>query len=486
MSSKLQSVRAGSETSAKLWRTGLLTAFVYLLTLLFYIKGPQSHGRTAKELFAWFLVLSLLFLFWKGYGAVTQSNGVEDLRVMIGFACLFCLICFFIFPFHSTDVFGYINRGWQQVHYGQNPYIYRVGDIPQWQQDPMLWDHWIYNPNPYGFLFSLLCRLLALIGSGHWWLTLLLFKSVNVLAYGLTGWLVYAGARRLGQARPFRTLYLFLWNPLILMHHIANGHNDILAGCLLALSMYLAIVGAGVWIIPVLVAATLLKYGPALLLLPAFIYVWKKHGWKTAFLGCLLGALILVLSCIPYIHEWRQFRLTDIQDNATLIDNSLHSFLIHIYENIVRLIPPLKAFHKLVDTAIKAALRLGLIIFFVVQVWRLLRRDCSTRVLLEKSALIMFVLICVASSKFNAWYLGMILPPALLLEERNWLRRLVVLITCSELFSLTFFKQAYILNYFAMLLVPTWIIYRQVGRERASARGAGRHHQGSEITFSRL
>jgi hypothetical protein len=33
---------------------------------------------------------------------------------------------------------------------------------------------------------------------------------------------------------------------------------------------------------------------------------------------------------------------------------------------------------------------------------------------------------------------------------------------------LTFFKQAYILNYFAMLLLPTWIIYRQVRGERAA------------------
>jgi hypothetical protein len=468
MLSKLQSFLSGSETSTKLLKTGLLTACVYLLTLLFYIKGPLSHGRTAKELFAWFFVLSLLWLFWQGYGVVKRATDAEALRTVVVFACVFSLIAFFIFPFHSTDVFGYINRGWQQVHYGQNPYIYRVGDIPQWQQDQMLWDHWIYNPNPYGFLFSLLCRLLALIGSGHWWLTLLLFKSVNVLAYGFTGWLVYAGARRLGQSRPVMTLYLFLWNPLILMHHIANGHNDILAGCMVALSMYLAITGAGVWIIPVLVAATLLKYGPALLLLPAFIYVWKNHGWKIALTGCLLGALILVLSSIPYIGDWRQFRLTDIQDNATLIDNSLHSFLIHIYENIARLIPPLNAFHGMVDTAIKAALRLGLIIFFVVQVWSMLRKKCSTKVLMEKSALIMFVLICVASSKFNAWYLGMMLPLALLLEERNWLRRLVVLISCSELLSLTFFKQAYILNYFAMLLLPTWIIFRQVRRERAA------------------
>ena len=67
----------------------------------------------------------------------------------------------------------------------------------------------------------------------------------------------------------------------------------------------------------------------------------------------------------------------------------------------------------------------------------------------------------VASSKFNAWYLGMVLPLALFEDVSYWLRRLVVLISGAELFSLTFFKQAYMLNFFAMILVPSWIVFRQ-------------------------
>jgi len=67
----------------------------------------------------------------------------------------------------------------------------------------------------------------------------------------------------------------------------------------------------------------------------------------------------------------------------------------------------------------------------------------------------------VASSKFNAWYLGILLPLALFEEVGYWLRRLVVLISGAELFSLTFFKQAYMLNFFAMILVPSWIVFRQ-------------------------
>ena len=55
----------------------------------------------------------------------------------------------------------------------------------------MIWDHWIYNPNPYGFLFTLLTRVFCAIGNGHWAVTLGLFKGVTALAYGLAAWLIY-------------------------------------------------------------------------------------------------------------------------------------------------------------------------------------------------------------------------------------------------------------------------------------------------------
>jgi hypothetical protein len=471
MSENIDSAQASIR---RLYLIGALAAFVYAITFFFYLKGPQSHVRTAREIFAWFICLSLLFLFWKGYRIVNDSGAISQ-RTVVGFGILFCLLAFFIFPFHSTDVFGYINRGWQQVHYHQNPYVYFTAEIPGWQQDPMLRDHWIYNPNPYGFLFTLLARFFAWVGKGNWWLTLSLFKGVNVLAYAATSWLVWSGAKRMGHAKPLTDLYLFMWNPLILLHHIANGHNDILTGYFVALALYLAVVGAGFWIIPVLVLATLLKYGPAILIPLALIFVIRNYGWKKAILSSLLGGAIFVAASAPYLVDWRQIRLDDIKGNATLIDNSLHSFIIHIFENIARLLPPLAPYHGLVDGLIKNVLRLGLVVFWLFQLITI-PRDFSATVFLKKSLLIMFVLICVASSKFNAWYMGMLLPLALLLDAKYWLRRVVVLITSAELFSLTFFKQAYILNFFAMMLLPSWIVLRQVrreGREEMAPRRSG-------------
>lgn len=467
--------------------TGVLTAAVYLATCLFYVRGFRGYTRTQREVFIWLAVLPLLYLFRRGYRIVRDSGGRVQTSQVVWFAALFCVTCAAVYPFHSTDIFGYINRGWQQVHYHLNPYVHTVAEVPGWREDPMIWDHWIYNPNPYGFLFTLLARALTLLGGGNWALTLGLFKAVNVAAYGFTGWLVWSGAKHLGHERPTLALYSFLWNPLVLLHHIANGHNDILIGCALALAAYLVVTGRDVWVLPTLAAAVMLKYSPVLLVPAALVYVFKKRGWKTAALGCLLAGLVVLAAAAPFLADWRQFRLEDIRDNATLIDNSLHSFIIHLYENAARLFKPLAQFHGAIDWGIKTALRGFFAIFLVVIHLRFLRRSSAGR-LLELWVLVLLVLLCAVSSKFNAWYMGMLLPPALFLPERHWLRRLTLLVTTAQTLSLTFFKQAYILNYFAMILVPALIVFRQVRRkpEHEGGRPASQSEEGGRKVTTTL
>ena len=198
----------------------------------------------------------------------------------------------------------------------------------------------------------------------------------------------------------------------------------------------------------------------------------SRNCRQAAALGCLLAALVVVPAAAPFVADWRQFRLEDIRDNATLIDNSLHSFLIHTYTNLARLFAPLMQFKEAVNAGIKTVLRVGFALFLVLVHLRFLRRSSAGR-LVELWALVMLVLMCVVSSKFNAWYMGMLLPPALFLPERHWLRRLTLLVTTAQTLSLTFFKQAYILNYFAMVLVPAVIVFRQVRKEGVKGEGEG-------------
>src|SRR6185312_6102503 len=108
---------------------------------------------------------------------------------------------------------------------------------------------------------------------------------------------------------------------------------------------------------------TLLKFGPVLLIPPALWFVIKKSGWKTAALSCFVAIGLGALICFPYLRDWQELRLVDMQDNATLIDNSLHSLLIHIFENIARVFSALAPLHSSVNWTIKTVLRGGLLIF---------------------------------------------------------------------------------------------------------------------------
>ncbi|HEY0004911.1 MAG TPA: hypothetical protein VGB17_08875, partial [Pyrinomonadaceae bacterium] len=94
--------RPGHQWTNKFYRIGFATAGVYLLTPILYLKGPQAYTRTGRELLAWFWVLSLLFLFWKGYQALNQSADVLRPKTVICFAAFFCLAAFLTVPFHST------------------------------------------------------------------------------------------------------------------------------------------------------------------------------------------------------------------------------------------------------------------------------------------------------------------------------------------------------------------------------------------------
>jgi hypothetical protein len=209
-----------------------------------------------------------------------------------------------------------------------------------------------------------------------------------------------------------------------------------------------------------LAAAALLKYSPALLIPMAFILVGKNRSWRVAILSLIAGGALVALASYPYLQDWQHLRFTDIKDNAALIDNSLLSFLIHIFENISRLIAPLAPFNDIVKTSFRILIG-GCFLLFLGWQYVTLPKVFDTAEFVRRSVLIVIVLLCVATAKLNGWYFAMVLPVALLISERDWLRRFTVLVSASELLSFTFFKQAYIINYFAMIMVPAGFIYKQ-------------------------
>src|SRR5262245_26691217 len=250
---------------------------VYAINALHFGWGPSAKGWI-DDLFAWITAGALIGLYWAGYASLVRQRA-HSLATIVIPALPLLFTAFITIPYDSTDVFLYMDSGWAQAAYGANPYTTVLREIPGIDRDPMFREDWMRaNKNPwldlplvYGFLFAHLAKAIARAGNGHWWITLALFKLINVGAYAATAFLLLSLASKLKFERPDVVLYLFMWSPLILLHHIANAHNDLLMGLLIVAAASLVAHRNGIWTPALLVAATMMKY-VAILLIPGFLY----------------------------------------------------------------------------------------------------------------------------------------------------------------------------------------------------------------------
>ncbi|MGE0200730.1 MAG: polyprenol phosphomannose-dependent alpha 1,6 mannosyltransferase MptB [Candidatus Melainabacteria bacterium] len=466
---------------ARLWPPLLLTLLLYVGFAWFY-HSPLCGPRLNRELFLWPACLLQIGLYIWGYVQCrNQSEGSATLTIL-GFGAVILLAAWWIPPFHSTDVFGYINRGWQQIHYHLNPYAVVVEQIPGWQHDPMLTDHWVSNPSPYGFLFMGLTKLLCLLGGGDKTGTLLWFKSLNVLVHGLTAWLVFRIARRLGHPRPELSLYLYLLNPLILIHHIANGHNDIVMTLFVVLGFY-AVLRKHAWaLLPCLTAAVLIKYLPVILLPFALVYLIRMRLWRDLATGLVLSVLLTGLCGYPYLKDWEAIRFNQIQHNALVSHSSLHHFLYSLFKQIANALPGLLPYKLLVRQQLKNLLLLGYGVIYggmLYSFWLFFRPALPTLSsavarLARLSGWVMVLLVCGVSLKFYPWYVGMVLALGFFLPPGNWLRRAVVLLSIAQVFALTFLGQAHFVNFVLLTALPVIVVigrrWQQEGPPRLNHR----------------
>ncbi len=456
----------------------LVMALALGLTAVFYNVPFLSGPRWAREVFVWPLTVVLILTYWQGFLALQRQS--ISLKTLWLTGLLLALLAWAIPPFHSTDLFGYINRGWQQWHYGLNPYVYTVDHIPHWGQDPMITDHWVNNPSPYGFLYLLMAKALCALGAGHKLLTVCLFKAFNVVLYGLTGLLIVAGVNRLNRTSSStqptalvtpQALYLYLWNPLVLIQAISNGHNDSVMGFFVTLAAFFAIAGQWLWILPALMAATLIKYGAVVILPLALLFLFKNRAWGTLIGGLFLAAVLFGVTGLPYLADWQQFHLTEINRNAFVSHGSLHSFVYAIFKNLDKtLLPGLHAHRETIRAILKNLLLGAYALFLGGLCWRRFRQaDYAPALWIRDALLAMAVLICLVSLKFYPWYLGMFFPLVLYLSPADWLQRMLLWVSCAQMLSITFVGQAHLLNFVLMTGLP--VVYLGKWQQKGVVQG---------------
>ena len=459
----------GTRDSHDLVLPATVSAAIYVAFAIFYSIEGAGKDALIYEAFLFATLPWLSYCYFQGYARLQQAPG-HSFRQIVVFAAVLAILQLFVPAFDSSDLYAYVTRGWEQYHYHLNPYGTMPYQALMAQYDPMLNWEWVANPEPYGFLFALLSRTICGLVNGNLRFAIFIFKLVNAIAYGAIAWLIMAVGRRLNGGSDNVPAYLFLWNPFILLESLANGHNDILMALFLMIALYAASSDFWILALPALAAAALIKY-LALISVPFFfLFIVRRRGTTAAVLSSAIAMLLVFAASVPYLDHRSSLNLGSMGANLVAPHRSLAVAALTSYKILGHLIPPIARTFSTARVLIIATPWLVVSFLSLIQLVKFAANpEPRIEDLVVGSLSVLFMVVCIASSKFYSHYIGMFFPLAMVLRSEHWLSRLVVLTSVFQLFSMTFIGSANILNYAATVAVPIFLVLRS---DRSAIRAA--------------
>jgi alpha-1,6-mannosyltransferase len=245
--------RPGSPMTPPLFPGAEAPSFLRWLTR---ILGIDELSRDAVGILA---AVALVAAAWSFVYALREAwAGRLTLRRIFWVAVILHVIAVIIPLFLSRDVYSYAIYGRMVSVHGVNPYV----DIPaSFIEDPvypLVSVDWIDSPSVYGPAFVVISAAVTGVFSSPPSMVLA-FKVLAAVASLGTMVLAVAGARRIRPERAAFAAVLVGWNPVIVFHGVAGGHNDALVGLALAAGVLLILSGRELWATAVLVLGTLVK-----------------------------------------------------------------------------------------------------------------------------------------------------------------------------------------------------------------------------------
>jgi alpha-1,6-mannosyltransferase len=381
---------------------------------------------------------------------------------ILKWTALCSLVLAFVIPFHSWDLYAYINYGAEQAFYGLNPYRFPVTSISGWEHDVLFHPNWAKYPCNYGLTFIMLSKWLLLLSSRHFGVAFVMFKLLNVSVHVALTALIYRISKALTLDKPWLSAYLYGWNPLILFQAIANGHNDILMVLPIMVSFWLLCsVKRFQWLhIPLWVLGILVKYAvlPALPFL--ILYLIQVEEFSAVIIGLGLSLLLAVNLFLPF---------RDIIGNiptdknlavwyAIKIQHSFQEALCNLYSFYAKIIPFLESYLDLFQKSLGWILMGLYAALGAVGFRQSLQSPVQPTALIRITAAYTAILICVVSPIFHAWYIALFFPFMMLLPENDRLRQFGLVLSVTELLAFTNLERANIMN-ILMILVPFLMFY---------------------------
>lgn len=184
-------------------------------------------------------------------------RGSLPLRRVFLVAVLLHVLAVMMPLFVSRDVYSYAFYGRMTV-LGANPYV----DVPaDFSTEPLyrsVSPYWRHVPSVYGPAFTLLSAAISAVVSSPAALVLA-FKTIAAVASLASVYLAAVAARKLRPERAAFAATLIGWNPVVVFHTVAGGHNDALVAVSLAAAVVLVAADRELLATATLIVATLVK-----------------------------------------------------------------------------------------------------------------------------------------------------------------------------------------------------------------------------------
>jgi hypothetical protein len=228
-------------------------------------------------MFVLYAGLTMLLVAWWGIGALVRRSEAPPARELTITAVWWATPFALVTPIFSRDVYSYIAQG-AMTAAGIDAYL--VGPAVLGGRlaanVPEIWQH---TPAPYGPVFLNLASGVTQVTGDLVWPGIIGMRVLSIVGLGLLLWSVPRIARLCG-ADPHVALWLGVLNPLVLLHLLADAHNDAIMLGLMALGLVLALERRPALGAVVITLAALVKVSGGLAL--AFLVpIWAAQmtGW---------------------------------------------------------------------------------------------------------------------------------------------------------------------------------------------------------------
>jgi alpha-1,6-mannosyltransferase len=382
--------------------------------------------------------------------------------LVYGAPVLFTLLMIWMSPVTTTDLYGYIARGYLAVHYHLNPMTTAASRLPGGIA--------VDRPaSPYGPAWLLIATLFSWISGENLLLNMLLFKVFAGVCVLVALALVDLLARRLYPERRARIAVIFGWSPLLFFESVGNGHNDIaMVVCVLA-AFALMLRGRSQIAFAFLVIGAVIKYVSAVFVPLWLVYELRRRALISpmtikrpatpgvrGYAGWLRGALAwfiaeldysaaarilapafvsgLVITAATYAPYWDGVRtFTGLgQQLRPLYYNS--SIVQYITAPLELLVQP--AQYPALDKTVRLVFYTLFAVYAAIQTQRLWALGASAELqdLITAAAKVTFAALVLITFWFQPWYIVWLLPLAALARE-PFVRRQGTLISLGALLT---------------------------------------------------